>query len=212
MNRPTPTINASERRERLIESVVAATVEAGYSSLTVDRIVRRARTSRSTFYAQFDDKQAAVEAAYEHLFERYLRELLSACGAQPRWCLKVKVGIGATLDMAAASPTDAQFLVVEALTVNGDFLRRVLESRDRLARLLVAGRTETPNGAELPGIVEPALVGAVAGVISTQLRAGEAKQLPALAPELVELALTPYLGREQAVGVARRPLPPAEVL
>jgi AcrR family transcriptional regulator len=201
----TPTIKARARRERLIDATVAETVEHGYAVLTVARIVRRARVSRNSFYAQFDGKQAAVEAAYECLFERYLTRLLQTCEAQSSWPLKVKVGIGATLDMAADSPAEAQFLAVEALTVNGDFLRRVLDSRDRLARLLVGGRTETPHGAELPAIVESALVGAVAGVVATQLRAGEAKHLPSLAPELVELTLTPYLGHEEAAKVARRP-------
>ena len=212
MNKSTPTVKATERRERLIDATVAETVEFGYAVLTVDRIIRRAGTSRASFYSQFAGKQAAVEAAYECLAERFLSRLLEVCGAQPSWPLKVKVGIGVTLDMFAASPVDAQFLAVDAMAVNDDFLRRVLDSRDRLARLLAAGRTETQHGAELPGVIESALVGGISGVISTQLRAGEAKHLPALAPELVELTLTPYLGREKAAAVARRPLPPVKGL
>ena len=212
MNKSTPTVKARERRERLIDATVAETVEFGYAVLTVERIIHRAGTSRASFYAHFASKQAVVEAAYEYLFERYQSRLLEVCGAQPSWPLKVKVGIGVTLDMFSASPVDAQFLAVAAMAVNEDFLGRVLDSRDRLARLLVAGRTETRHGAELPGVIESALVGGISGVISAQLRAGEAKHLPALAPELVELTLTPYLGREEAAEVARRPLPSVEGL
>lgn len=207
MNRRSPRTKATDCRTRLLDAAVAEVVEFGYAALTVDRIVRRARTSRTSFYAHFAGKHAAVEAAYQCLFERYLDGLLTACKEQPDWPLKVKVGIGVTLDMAAASPVDAQFLAVDAMAVSEDLLDEVLDSRDRLARLLVAGRTETPRGEELPGVIEPALVAGIAGVISTQLRTGEAKHLPAVAPELVELALTPYLGREKAGEVARRPRP-----
>lgn len=204
INHSTP-VKAKDGRQILIDATVVETVEVGYGTLSVNGIVSRAGMPRESFFEHFADKGAAVEAAFVYLFERYLSRLRQTCKAQTSWPLGVKVGIGVTLDMVAASPVEAQFLTVEALTFNGEFLRRVLDSRDRLARLLLGGRTETPHGAELPAIVESALVGAVAGVIATQLRAGEAKRLPSLARELVELTLTPYLGHEEAAKVARRP-------
>jgi len=210
MNRSNPTTQATDWRERLIAAVVAETVESGYAELTIERIVRRAGATLDLFQSQFADKKTAVEAAYESLFGRYLSRVLQTCEAQPSWPLKVKVGIGVTLDMVAASPVEAQFLTVEAMAIDDDFRQRVLDSRDRLARLLVAGRAETPHGVELPGVIESALVGGIAGVILAQLQDGEAKQLPALAPELVELTLTPYLGREEAAEMAGRPRPPVE--
>jgi len=207
MNQSIPTTKTNEARGRLIDAAVAETVEVGYGAASAEGIIRRAGSSRSSFEAQFADKQAAVEAAYQCRFEHYLGGLLRACEAQSGWPLKVKVGIGVTLDMAAASPIDAQFLVVETMAVGDDFLQLVLDSRDRLGRLLIGGRTGTPHGAELPGITESVLVAGIAGVIAAQLRAGESKHLPAVAPQLVELTLTPYLGREKAAEVARRPRP-----
>lgn len=200
-------MKTTEDRERLIDAAVGETVEVGYGAVSLEGIIRRAGSSRASFDAQFASKQTAVEAAYRCRFEHYLGRLLRACEAQSEWPLKVKVGIGVTLDMAAASPVDAQFLVVETMAVGDDFLRQVLDSRDRLARLLVSGRTGTLHGAELPGITEAVLVAGIAGVIAAQLRAGESEHLPAVAPQLVELTLTPYLGREKAAEVARRPRP-----
>jgi AcrR family transcriptional regulator len=207
MNQPIPTTKTTEARDSLIDAAVAETVEVGYGAVSVEGIIRRADSSRALFDAHFADKQAALEAAYECRFEQYLSRVLRACEAQSEWPLKVKVGIGVTLDMAAASPVDAQFLVVETMAVSDEFLQQVLDSRDRLGRLLIGGRTETPQGAELPGITEAVMVAGIAGVIAAQLRAGETKHLPAVAPQLVELTLTPYLGREQAAEVARRPRP-----
>lgn len=207
MNRSNPTTNAADWRQRLIEAVVVETAESGFADLTIEGIARRAGATPDLCYSQFADKREALEAAYECVFEWYLSRLLRACEGQSSWPLKVKVGIGVTLDLVAASPVEAQFLAVEAMAVDGDFRQRVLDSRDRLARLLVAGRTETPHGRELPGVVESALVGGIAGVITAQLQDGEARHLPALAPELVELTLNPYLGREEAARVAGRPRP-----
>lgn len=209
MNRSTPNPEAVARR-RLIEATVAETVEVGYARATIEGIAGRGGTSRDGFYDHFDSKQAAVEAAYSCLFERYTGRLLQTCKVQSSWPLKVKVGIGVTLDMAAASPQAAQFLTVSSLAVSDELLHQVLDSRERLARLLVSGRTETPLGPKLPGVVEPVLVNGIAGVISAQLRAGEAKSLPAIAPQLTELVLTPYLGQEEAAEVAKRPRPGLE--
>lgn len=207
MNRSNPTTQATDWRQRLTEAVVVETVDSGYAGLTIERIVRRAGATPDLFYSQFSDKKAAVAAAYESIFERYLSRLLQACKVQSSWPLKVKVGIGVTLDMVAASPTEAQFLAVEAMAIDEHLRRRAPALRDRLARLLAAGRSETPRGAELPGVIESALVGGIAGVIVAQLQHGEAKRLPALAPDLVELTLTPYLGRAEAAEVAGRQRP-----
>jgi len=207
MNQSIPTTKTQKGRDRLIDAAIAETVEVGYEAVSVEGIIGRSGSSRAAFDAHFVDKKAVVEAAYQGRFERYLGALLRACKTQSDWPLRVKVGIGVTLDMAAASPLDARFLAVESMNVSDHFLQQVLDSRDRLARLLIGGRTETPQGAELPGITESLLVAGVAGVISAQLRAGESKHLPSVAPQLVELILTPYLGREKATEVARRPRP-----
>lgn len=203
--KPTPT-------KVLFDAVVAVIAEVGYRGLSVESVIDRAGVSESSFRAHFADKQALVEAAQEDLFERFLTRLLGACGTQSSWPLKVKVGIGVTLDLAAASPSKAQFLVVDSLGISRKAARRAIESRDRLASLMAAGRAETPHGDTLPGITEQALVAGILGVVSTRLYSGEAELLPALAPQLVELTLAPYLGREGAAELARRPRPPVEGL
>jgi AcrR family transcriptional regulator len=197
-------------REELIDAVVVETVETGYAGLSVERVVKRAGMSRSAFYAHFTNKQAAVEAAHEHLFERFFARMLRASDAQQEWPLKVKVGIGVTLDMAAASPVRARFLALDCLAANRELARQAIEGRDRLTRLLAGGRAESPFGASLPPLIEQVLVAGIAGAIAARLVTGEAEHLPSLAPQLVQLTLIPYLGAEAAERVARRPKPPIE--
>jgi AcrR family transcriptional regulator len=196
-----------EGRDALIDAIAAEMVETGFSDLSAERIAARASISRSLFEASFEDVGSAVSAAHGVLFERFVGRLLGACEAQPSWPLKVKVGIGLTLDLAAASPVRARFLMLDSLTNDPALIRQGLEARDRLATLLASGRSLSPYGPDLPGITEQALVGGLAGVILARLVNGEAGHLPALAPELVELTLVPYLGAEAAAAVARRPRP-----
>jgi AcrR family transcriptional regulator len=194
----------------VFDAIAAETVASGYADLSIERIVARADIAREEFDRYFTGRLDAVEQTYAALFERVVGRLLRSCGTQSSWALKVKVGIGATLDMAAASPEVARFLLLDAEAVHPAMARQVVESRNRLARLLVAGRSETVHGASLPGVIEEALIAGVAAAMATQLRAGEAEHLPTLAPQLVELTLAPYLGREEAARVARRPRPEAE--
>lgn len=199
-----------EQEEALIDAAVAEMVERGYADLSVEAVTGRAGVPRSAFDARFGGKQDIVEFAYEALFERFVARLLRVAETQPSWPLKVKVGIGVTLDLAAAEPVKAQFLTHDTLATSEALIRQKFESRERLAGLLAAGRAETPHGAELPGILEQTLIAGIAWVISAQLRGGDAEHLPALAPQLVELTLIPYLGRGEAAAAARRPRPTVE--
>lgn len=50
----------------------------------------------------------------------------------------------------------------------------------------------------MPELVEEAMVGSIAHLVTRPLRAGEPDLLPALGPELTALLLTPYIGGEEA--------------
>jgi hypothetical protein len=47
------------------------------------------------------------------------------------------------------------------------------------------------------------LMGGIATLITRRLKAGEPKSLPELLPDLTELVLAPYLGRDEARRFAR---------
>jgi AcrR family transcriptional regulator len=203
---------AESQRVRLIEAVVETTSELGLGAVTPEAIVSRAGVAPSVFHANFDSKEAAIEAAHEVVFESFIARLLAACEAQPEWPLKVKVGIGVSLDYAAAAPGHLRFLMLDSLTFNREIARHTIDARGRLARLLAEGRRHSERGSELPSLTEQVLIGGLIGTIALQLAAGEEKRLPELAPQLTQFTLLPYLGAEEAARVARRPKPPHEGL
>jgi len=191
------------QRLRLIAGVARAMAEHGYAKLTVERAISAAGVSRSSFYEQFDNKQQAVLAAHDVVFERYLAALLRACNSEQEWPLKIKASIATTIAFATAEPEQAQLLALDSLAGDAEVARRVLASSDHLASLLSAGRQYNPRGADLPDLTEKALVGAVSALIAGRLMNGEAEVLPELEPQIVELILIPYVGPEEASQVAR---------
>jgi hypothetical protein len=64
------------------------------------------------------------------------------------------------------------------------------------------GRELRPEAAELPDLLEPILVGGMASLVTGALLAEEHERLPAMEAQLVEIILTPYLGRDEARRVA----------
>jgi AcrR family transcriptional regulator len=193
------------QRLRLVVGVARAMAEYGYSRLTVEHVIAAAGVSRATFYQHFDNKQQAVLAAHDVVFERYLGALLRSCNGAGEWPLKIKAAIATTLAFAAAEPEQAQLLSLDALASDVEVTSRVLASTDHLASLLSAGRRYNPRGAELPALTEKALVGAVSAIVAGRLMNGESESLPELEPQIVELVLLPYLGAEEASRVAKAP-------
>jgi AcrR family transcriptional regulator len=195
-------VTAQHQRDRLIAAVATVIAEHGYGNFSVEHVIRGAGVSRSTFYANFENKEEAVLVAHEVLFERFLGLVFRACNAASEWPFKVRSVVEATLDYAAAEPAQVGLLTLDALSTNVDMAQQVLASSDHLAALLSRGRALSEDGATLPELVEKSVVGALTAIISGRIAGGEAERLPELAPQLVELALTPYVGAGEAKRVA----------
>jgi hypothetical protein len=81
-------------------------------------------------------------------------------------------------------------------------LERYTASMAGIVGILRTGREERPQAADLPDLLEPVLIGGMAGLVTGVLLAEEHERLPAMETELVEILLTPYLGRDEARRVA----------
>jgi hypothetical protein len=149
--------------------------------------------------ASQDDFEAAFDAAAPRLEQA----VLTACPRDADWPARVAAAIYAVLDFAVADPDAICVLTREALLHRPHGPSRYLELVDRFAELLSA---EAPEDGQLPASTERALIGAVAVTITDHLRAGTLDHLREAGPELVELSLRPYLGRERA-RLAARALP-----
>lgn len=186
---------AENQRERLLNGVVDAVAEHGYSATTIARITAAAKISRRTFYEYFEGKEDCFLAAYGMIETHVLDAMLAAPGAGEPWPDRVRARLAALLDALARDSAIARCFLVEPLAAGGEVAARYREAMQLVAATL---RPEPPPSELNMEIRDQALIGGIATLIVRRLNSGGAARLSELLPDLTELALAPYLGREEA--------------
>lgn len=187
------------QRERLLNGVVEAVAEHGYNASTIAKITAAAKISRRTFYEYFEDREECFLAAYEMIEAHVLDSMLAAPGAGEEWPDRVRARLAALLDVLARDRAVARCFLIEPLAAGGDVVARYREAMQLLAATL---RPEPPPTQLDMEVRDQALIGGIATLIVRRLNSGGAAHLPELLPDLVELALAPYVGRQEAKRLA----------
>jgi AcrR family transcriptional regulator len=188
----------NNQRQRLLSATAEGFVEEGYAPLSVSSVTSRAHVSRRTFYELFDDKIDCVLAAHLLSFQQLEKALCTACASRKPWPEAVATAVLAGLEFAADSPEQASLLALAPFAAQPELTARALAAKDHLLVLLRRGLGRCPEAQAPSELVERALLMGVMQVVGSELTAGRAKRLPALAPELAQVLLTPYLGEGEA--------------
>lgn len=110
----------ADHRARLLLGLAEAIAEQGYRATTVADIVRRARTSRRTFYEHFSDRDDCFREL-GRLATNLLRERMrGAIDTEQPWDVRIDASIGAYLDAVADAPAVAVALHRETAILIGD--------------------------------------------------------------------------------------------
>ncbi len=130
------------------------------------------------------------------MIDGHVRGAMLAAGdpAEP-WPDQVRARLAALLDTLAGDPSVARFFLVEPLAAGGEIAARYRDAMQLLAETIRPQSTPSEMNVE---VRDQVLMGGIATLISRRLNAGEAGRLGELLPDLVELALAPYLGRDEA--------------
>ncbi|HVW41193.1 MAG TPA: TetR/AcrR family transcriptional regulator [Amycolatopsis sp.] len=91
-------------RRRLLDALAAAIAEDGYRKTTVAGIVRRARTSRRTFYEHFSGKEACFAALLADANAAMIRRISAAVDAEAPWDVQIGQAVGAWIAAAESAP------------------------------------------------------------------------------------------------------------
>ena len=185
--------------ERVLRAMAAAVAEKGYPETTVADVVERASTSQRTFYEHFANKEEAMLAAVDQGSAQMLAAILPAFRRAPDWPHAVRGSFEAMFAFGAVEPEYTQLGAVEIYAAG----KRVLEQRDNvmagLEGLLAPGYELAPK---TPTIAAEAIGGAIYALIYDQVKASGPQSLPEITPLATYIALTPFMGAEQAVAVA----------
>ena len=207
-----PEFVARNQRERLMSALLECVHEVGYEKTTVAMIGERAHVSKSDFYVRFKNKDACFAGTYEHMVGLLRKRVLAAYGTEKDWPLRVRDALAALLGFLAADPARAQLLLVDGLCGGQEIFllyEEALQSFGPCARSDAPGAPagvesaepsvgSAESGAGSAALIDEAIVGGVASMLGRRVHAGEAERLEVALPEVVEFALTPYLGADEA--------------
>jgi AcrR family transcriptional regulator len=191
---------AENQRERLLNGVVEAVAEHGYNVTTIGKISEASKISRRTFYEYFASKEECFLAAYAMVDDHVRGSMLAAANPSEPWPEQVRSKLAALLDALSRDPAVARFYLVEPLAAGNEIAARY---RDAMRLLAETIRPRSPLSEMDVEVRDQVLMGGIATLISRRLKGGGGDQLGELLPDLVELALAPYLGRDEARRVAR---------
>ncbi len=190
---------AENQRERLLNGVVEAVAERGWNATTIAAITAAAKISRRTFYEYFEGKEDCFAAAYEMIETHVLDAMLAAPETSEPWPDRVRARLAALLDLLSRDAAVARCFLIEPLAAGGEVATRYREAMQLLAGTL---RPEpAPSQLDME-VRDQALIGGIATLIVRRLNSGGAARLPELLPDLTELALAPYVGRQEAKRLA----------
>jgi AcrR family transcriptional regulator len=195
-HRLSPEVRAEHQRERVLDAAIEVFAERGYQGTTIDDIVAAAKVGVGSFYELFDNKPDCFVQAYERIVAEARRRIGVAIPADAGWPEQAYTALRALLELIEAEPVRAKVALVEVQTAGPEALTRHEETVDSVIPLLARGRAENPALAELPSHLEEAIVGGLAWLLQQRLAQGEFEGVEAHLPDVLEIAVVPYVGRE----------------
>lgn len=199
----------AERRQRIVTAMIELVVEQGYGATTVTQLLERAGVSRADFRRLFAGKQACFLAVYEEIGESFTGEVFGAFEREGGWRDGLRAAAYAAARWVGAHPREARYATVEMMMAGEFAVARREATLRRFVDLVDAGREqlEAPDSAS-PAMAE-GVIGGILGMLTRNIRRGTRARPEDFVPELMFLAVRPYLGQ----GVAREELgipPPPE--
>jgi AcrR family transcriptional regulator len=209
------------QRSRILAAMAEEVAIRSASSLTVARVIARARVSRRLFYEQFADIEDCLLASFDWGVSQARASVLEAVDAGQSWREQIRGGLAALLRFFDERPQWAALCVVHAAGGGPRVLKCRAEVMAELCEAVDRGRTQASSPRPPGPLVAEGVVGAVVAVLYTRLfargtdtAAGFAESVesePALIElhgELMNLIVLPYLGAAVAARELGRSVPP----
>ena len=172
--------------------------DKSYAELSVSDILIAAGASRRTFYEHFDDKLDCLLATYDEAVRAPLEAARAAFVGRETWPEQVAAALQAVVASLVAEPIATRIWIVETLAVGEPGWHRHERTLTRVVPYVNQGRAAAPEGVWLPPKLAEATVGSVFSILWSWVARGELEHVPDRVPDLVYMALAPFIGPREA--------------
>lgn len=197
-----------EVRARLAAAAIDLVLERGYESVTVDELIAQAQVRRSEFEREFSGKEECVLAVIDAETERFKAIVYGAYGREDRWRDGLRAAAYAAARFVRENPRYALF----ATTMMNSATELARARRDMavqmLSGLIDAGRCELEDPSSVSADTALAVVGGIYELMQKELLRGRGTgRAEDYVPQLMYIAVRPYLGHEEALKELSIPAP-----
>jgi AcrR family transcriptional regulator len=195
---------AAHQRVRIHGAMLEIAAERGYDAVTVRELTQLAGVSTHTFYEHFEDKEECFLATCDLVVRRAARRVSASRKRGREWHEQMWLTFRAMTRELAHESKGARLALVGASAVGPAGLERMRRAGALLEVMAAQGFARAPDGIAVPPLVVKGIVAGLVRVACARLLDGRERELPSLAPELMDWTLC---FRSEAASVLRRPEP-----
>jgi AcrR family transcriptional regulator len=187
-----------DERQLIVAAMVELVAEQGYKATTVKQLLGRAGVRRADFRRLFAGKQACFLEVYEELSERFSQYVFAAFESEQEWRDGLRAAAYAAAGWIGDHPDEARYATIETMAAGEFAVERREATLRRFVDLLDAGRGRLDDPDSVSRAMAEGVVGGILGMLTKNLRRGVRARAEDVVPDLMFLAVRPYLGQEVA--------------
>jgi AcrR family transcriptional regulator len=185
-------------RERIAATMVELVAEHGYGATRVDAVCERGRVGRADFERLFADKEDCFLSLHDEIGADLCARVDAAYNGAGSWHDRIWAAGWAAMRFLEEDISRARFFVVEVNGAGAAAQARRDRILQRFADMIDAGRGELEDPTSVSRATAEIVAGAIYGTILNKVEDGGIERGADFLPELVYMAVMPYLGSRAA--------------
>jgi AcrR family transcriptional regulator len=189
---------ADPARHRIVAATVFLIGTRGYESTSIELVCEQARTRRAHFDRCFAGMEDCFLSVHDEVSAELCERVDVAHAGADSWHDRVWAAGWAAMRFFGEDPARARFLVAEINGAGNAAQARRDRILQRIADIVDGGREELEEPGSVSRCTAEIVAGAIYGTVLSKIESGCLERGDDFLPELVYMAVMPYLGSRAA--------------
>lgn len=197
-------------RKRIYEATLDLVTSKGYDAVDVEQIAERAGIERGEFDSLFPSKEACAIAVFEDFMDVFNRQVVGAYESEPQWPDSLRAAAYAVALWMTEHPREVRFGATGLLWAGEAAQAKREIAFQKFVAMVDAGRSLAPDPELVPAFTAEGVIGSIAEMITKRAQGPDDLRPYDFVPQLMAVAVRPYLGDEAAARELTHPPPEQE--